>query len=414
MAHTPAVYINDSFFQPGFQNYLDENGAEVLSASLGNQRVQGYFEDRPISVHSPKDASGWRAPQPFYHQSQSVRAPYCTATWTLDPPIPNWYQAIQFPGYTPWSVSNPGWDFSDYLWMEDQAITRALLKLKNQKINLGVAFAERRETAKLFENTCESIRTRTNRYKQRYVSDWKKVLKTNLRRDGRNARRNFPKSFLELQYGWKPLLSDLYGAAEALANRDVLGNRYTAHVTGRASTRSTEEYVHECAYISPPMGFDVRVTRNVNVFVRLDYELGDIVLQTLSQLGVTNPLEILWERIPYSFVVDWLLPIGNWLSCLDAALGWDFKSGSMSTRKTNEGRGGRCRMISGPPSQMRADFSVQTERQRYSHEVNEFHRKVYIVSPLPTVPHFKNPFSPGHTANALALLAQALETSTRR
>lgn len=414
MSHTPAVYINDSFHQPGVQNYLDQNGMVVMSASLGNQRVQGYLEERPISVHSSKTASGWRAPKAFHHQSQSVRAPYCTVTWTLDPPIPNWYQAVQFPGYTAWDVSNPGWDFSDYNWMEDQAITQALLRLKDQKLNLGVAFAERRETAKLLENTCEGIRTRTNRYKERYTSDWRKVLKTNIQRDRRNARRNFPKSFLELQYGWKPLLSDLYGAAEALANRDVLGNRYTAHVTGRASTRSTEEYVHECVYISPHPGFDVHVTKNVNVFVRLDYELGDIVLQTLSQLGVTNPLEILWERVPYSFVVDWLLPIGNWLSCLDAALGWDFKGGSMSTRKTNEGRGGRCRMIQPVHPQYAATFSNQTEAQRYKHEVNEFHRKVYTSSPLPMVPHFRNPFTPGRTANALALLAQAMETSIRR
>lgn len=36
-------------------------------------------------------------------------------------------------------------------------------------------------------------------------------------------------------------------------------------------------------------------------------------VDTVKLSGLTDPASIVWERIPYSFVVDWFLPIGNFL-----------------------------------------------------------------------------------------------------
>jgi hypothetical protein len=35
------------------------------------------------------------------------------------------------------------------------------------------------------------------------------------------------------------------------------------------------------------------------------------------QLGLLDPATVLWEIIPYSFVVDWFLPIGSYLDNLN-------------------------------------------------------------------------------------------------
>jgi hypothetical protein len=35
-----------------------------------------------------------------------------------------------------------------------------------------------------------------------------------------------------------------------------------------------------------------------------------------AQLGLTHPGSVLWERLPWSFVVDWFIPIGTYLSNL--------------------------------------------------------------------------------------------------
>jgi hypothetical protein len=47
----------------------------------------------------------------------------------------------------------------------------------------------------------------------------------------------------------------------------------------------------------------------------------DASLKQLSQLGITNPALLVWELIPYSFVIDWLIPVGDFLSSLDALVG---------------------------------------------------------------------------------------------
>lgn len=46
--------------------------------------------------------------------------------------------------------------------------------------------------------------------------------------------------------------------------------------------------------------------------------------QLISQLvpkllGFTNPAAVLWEATPFSFVVDWFLPIGDYLKTLDGS-----------------------------------------------------------------------------------------------
>jgi len=40
-------------------------------------------------------------------------------------------------------------------------------------------------------------------------------------------------------------------------------------------------------------------------------------LSAPRSLGLTDPLSVLWEITPYSFVVDWFIPIGTYLENLN-------------------------------------------------------------------------------------------------
>jgi len=53
-----------------------------------------------------------------------------------------------------------------------------------------------------------------------------------------------------------------------------------------------------------------------------------------SASGISNPLLLAWELIPYSFVFDWLLPVGNYLEGLTAYDGFRLSNGWM-TQKTS-------------------------------------------------------------------------------
>lgn len=54
---------------------------------------------------------------------------------------------------------------------------------------------------------------------------------------------------------------------------------------------------------------------------------------TLVQLGshgLTNPLALAWELFPMSFVINWFLPIGNFLAGLSTPFGMEFRDGYMT------------------------------------------------------------------------------------
>lgn len=50
-------------------------------------------------------------------------------------------------------------------------------------------------------------------------------------------------------------------------------------------------------------------------------------LNGLEKLGLTNPLSVAWELLPLSFVLDWFLPIGNFLKAMVKPMGVFFSSG---------------------------------------------------------------------------------------
>jgi hypothetical protein len=204
--------------------------------------------------------------------------------------------------------------------------------------------------------------------------------------------------WLELQYGWKPLLSDVYGATEALANRD----RGDWRVTGKGTQFvKVEGSIDES---SDPNGWDSGYGEyhgRRGVYVRIDALPQNDLLLAMSQLGLTNPLLIAWELVPYSFVVDWFLPIGSYLDSLDAMLGYGPASCSITQWQKIEV--GLKRIGKWESSTQKLDVDW-----RGFHYENIFLKRTTSSSvPLPTLPRFKDPRSLGHMANGLALLAGA-------
>jgi hypothetical protein len=109
--------------------------------------------------------------------------------------------------------------------------------------------------------------------------------------------------WLETQYAFLPLISQSFEAAKAL--EAVTGPRVLKFAVGSPTKRKAVIWT-----IS-----DVNYTSNVAVTYskRIVAELSeDLSLQ--RSLGLVNPAEIAWEVVPYSFVVDWFLPIGSYLS----------------------------------------------------------------------------------------------------
>lgn len=207
--------------------------------------------------------------------------------------------------------------------------------------NLAVDLAERRQCADMLKkrigtliHSVQAIRKGYLFEAWRYMSP-KKRFPDGLKRTVRASKDNVANYWLEFQYGWKPLLSDIHGAAEQIARsyRDQVPYRFV----GSAQCVKEAKDVFIQFATSTVSGNKWSELADYSYLERSKFVIEAVVdnatLQALSQTGITNPLLLAWELVPYSFVVDWFIPVGNYLEQLTYAQGLTFKTGTESKRR---------------------------------------------------------------------------------
>lgn len=186
--------------------------------------------------------------------------------------------------------------------------------------------------------------------------------------------------WLEYTYAVKPLLNDVFNAAQHLAYMQNRPRTQKIRVTGKGSgARSVNP-----GGIAYSVNWDVRVSLLAKITHVNEFAL----------IGLSNPLSVAWELLPYSFVADWFIPIGNYIQALDLARSL---SGSFITsRKDVQYTYGSH--YTGPSTKWEAYYLRQDI---------EFTRTVNGSLPTPSLPQVK-PLSKAaswqHAANAVALL----------
>lgn len=212
-------------------------------------------------------------------------------------------------------------------------------------------------------------------------------------------KRSFAENLLEMQYGWKPLLQDIIGAAEAfsrfmLANDQLLSVR----TSKRLSTNTVDLLTSGSATVGSRQTLS---TTTVTFCVR--YKVDNAVKALFAQTGFTNPINLFWEVLPYSFLFDWFLPVGQMLEYLSAWDGMQFHSG-FETRFTKQSTiisvsySGLLDPPHSPP-----DGSMTAFYGSFSGERVLVDRIPLAGFPSMKMPTMKNPFSATHALNALAL-----------
>ncbi|DAD52447.1 maturation protein [ssRNA phage SRR5466727_3] len=218
-------------------------------------------------------------------------------------------------------------------------------------------------------------------------------------------------TWLEYSYAWKPLLGDIYANAEALASAMVEKSPNQRVVTAKSHSFISGEYETANSGWISRHDYQKKLEVRMKLWYTIDVDSNPIV----SACGLTNPLLVAWEIVPFSFVVDWFLPIGNYLESLTAYRGVTFRGGTKTTRATDVVNTyvrankqyaygtGTMTPVGSAESQYR-NFSITREG----------------LSGFPTLnfPRFKDPRSIAHAASALALLHSIFHgsgnSSTRR
>lgn len=280
--------------------------------------------------------------------------------------------------------------------MINACLTKALNKLKSQDVHVGNFVAEFHQVIDMFRGHVSNIASQVRKFRDRYPKDFAKAR--GLEKGGlpRVNWCEIPNRWLELQYGWKPLMSDIYGGLQHLEKR--VKKNSTLNVTVRSFH---QDVVDDSVTFSSVGLFDATAhflnQRTVRIF--LVYGLASPGLAELSSLGLINPAEIIWETTRFSFVVDWFVPVSNWLSAVTAPTGYDFISGGQSVKSRRIFKGSTLANMGSIPVFYYSHLNIRGSAEYYT-------RTCYASSPVPGL-YVKNPISFEHAANALALLAQA-------
>ncbi len=288
--------------------------------------------------------------------------------------------------------------------IDARARTKLRLDLKDQKVNLWQAYAERAQTADLLASTAKALASCvTNLKKGNIVAAAQAVgLATVSKRKRQKFKREFAQNqakaigsgVLALRYGWQPLLNDVYGSAQLLAQKNVRELRSRA----AASVTMVKEDVETAIFNNNGMKRTSTRKSKRTIKYTVYFSTAEEV-HTLSQIGLTNPALIAWELLPWSFVFDWFIPIGNYISSWDATLGLTFEKGVKTDFReytvkdihssTNGGVGGW--------------YSGYSDSSYFGRFIN---RSQLLAFPGIAMPQWKNPFSTEHVQNAMALLTQ--------
>lgn len=126
--------------------------------------------------------------------------------------------------------------------------------------------------------------------------------------------RTIARAWLSMQYLWKPAINDIYNVVDAVSG-NLTRKGMKVWATGLHSEGFEPDLIGADGW-----NFKVPVTGSVNARVKYSARLRvNPWLDIAAQLTSLDPLVILWEKVPYSFVVDWFYNVGGYLANLEAA-----------------------------------------------------------------------------------------------
>jgi hypothetical protein len=113
--------------------------------------------------------------------------------------------------------------------------------------------------------------------------------------------------WLELQYGWLPAIGDVFETAKLFENISKGPRSKLIRVKIWKGGQFEGSQI--------PVFYSWKYQELLRRIIH--YEMYE-EMSAPRQMGLEDPLSIIWENIPYSFVVDWFLPIGSYIENLAA------------------------------------------------------------------------------------------------
>lgn len=205
----------------------------------------------------------------------------------------------------------------------DGSIQMARARAKVSDFNFGESLVEFNDTTRLLGKSLTNL---ASLFRDLRKGNWKGLEKRglNISKDLKsitNGSKRVANGYLEIQFGWRPILSDIHSAIEAYGRtvRTVGDKIHTRSGQTRPPRKSDQR-----EFFDPSVPLEASASFNGRV--------SNPALHELNRLGLANPLLMAWNKLPLSFLADWLLPISPILGSLTAGLGLEDEHGARVIR----------------------------------------------------------------------------------
>jgi hypothetical protein len=276
--------------------------------TANNSRVAGSFR-----IHR----EGWRQAKPY-----TLPLPYVyNRTLVASLGSTNCYAAANVgmsanDGVSPPEVVGQAYNFNcgataTSVRMEclNKARARFIEKLGAQA-SLGITLVQHRQAVDMIANRAGQLLQVFKALRKGDVAGAGKVLgkdlsPTKYRGTPRSAARGGANIFLEYVFGWAPLVGDIQSAVDVLQGPIPL-----ARVKGTAVIRHSWSYPRFLA-------FEHELTQHVTMqraLVQADVSVSNANLYLANKLGLVNWASVVYDAIPWSFVVGWFVNVEQFLA----------------------------------------------------------------------------------------------------
>jgi len=267
------------------------------------------------------------------------------------------------------------------------SLNRALSKFTGSLLNGGEILGEFKQTSRMVATRARQIGQAFSALRRGNLSRFAEVLGVPaLTGPAPRTLKQAGNIWLEYEYGWRPLVSDVYDSLSAYHNKLKTGMQITKRAdsapggNGQAAMPDLQ-YFH---MVKGRGGGNVRTTIGGTVI--------NPTLANLNALGILNPLDIAWNLTRFSFVVDWFLPVGDYLKGLTASAGLGFMWG--------------CQVYEQGSVVGRETYNGQASCHPFAQLDMTIHRKVIVTFPSAQFGWKPNALSVRRLTSSLALLAQ--------
>lgn len=192
-----------------------------------------------------------------------------------------------------------------------QAYNKLIGKVKDVQAGWGETLMTRKETFEMLLLRTSILTRAARALKRGDIRGFCGALGVTKSRT-RSKAKKASEIWLEYHFGWEPLYQDIYDCCHRLGE---------ALPWGIVSASSTEDTSIIWNRVGPNL--IGKCSGEGRCIVRLSgvYYADNPGLYLLNSLGVINPLSVAWELVPFSFAVDWFIPVGQYLQGLTDFVG---------------------------------------------------------------------------------------------